>query len=60
MDRIIDVHEVQERLDEAARDATRGPAEVRAGRFLHREWFAERRNPDQQGVARMERSDIRD
>jgi hypothetical protein len=41
MDRILDIHEVQERLDEAARDATHGSAEVRAGRFLHQEASAD-------------------
>lgn len=32
---IIDVREVQRELDKAARDAKRGPAAVRAGRFVH-------------------------
>jgi hypothetical protein len=34
-DTIIDVQEVQTKLDCAARDAQNGPAEVRAGRFIH-------------------------
>jgi hypothetical protein len=35
MDTIIDTQEVQAELDRAARDAENGPAEVRAGRFIH-------------------------
>jgi len=35
MGRIIDVREVQKELDRAARDAARGPRDVRAGRFVH-------------------------
>ena len=35
MSRIIDVREVQKELDRAARDAARGPRDVRAGRFVH-------------------------
>jgi hypothetical protein len=35
MDTIIDVQEVQAELDKAAHDARSGPAEVRAGRFIH-------------------------
>jgi hypothetical protein len=34
MTRIIDVSKVQEALDRAARDALRGPRDVRAGRFV--------------------------
>ncbi|HZQ13669.1 MAG TPA: hypothetical protein VFB31_12755 [Pseudolabrys sp.] len=34
-DTIIDIEEVQAELDRAARDAQSGPAEVRAGRFIH-------------------------
>jgi len=34
-DTIIDIREVQAELDRAARDAENGPAEVRAGRFIH-------------------------
>jgi hypothetical protein len=36
MGKIVDVREVQRELDRAARDARHGPAEVRAGRFVHR------------------------
>lgn len=36
MGRIIDVDDVQGQLDRAARDAKHGPADVRAGRFVHR------------------------
>jgi hypothetical protein len=36
MGKIIDVREVQNELDRAARDAKHGPAAVRAGRFVHR------------------------
>jgi len=36
MDKVIDVREVQDELDRAARDARHGPADVRAGRFVHR------------------------
>ncbi len=35
MDTIINVQEVQAELDRAARDARNGPANVRAGRFVH-------------------------
>ena len=35
MGRIIDTDEVQRELNRAARDASRGPADVRAGRFVH-------------------------
>jgi len=35
MGKIIDVDEVQGQLDRAARDAKRGKADVRAGRFVH-------------------------
>jgi hypothetical protein len=35
MDTIINVQEVQAELDRAARDAGSGPADVRAGRFVH-------------------------
>jgi hypothetical protein len=37
MDTIIDIQEVQAELDLAARDAQSGPAEVRAGYFVHEE-----------------------
>jgi hypothetical protein len=36
MDKVIDVQEVQDELDRAARDAKHGPADIRAGRFVHR------------------------
>jgi hypothetical protein len=36
MDTIVNVQEVQAELDRAARDARSGPADVRAGRFVHR------------------------
>lgn len=35
MGKIIDVAEVQDELDRAARDARNGPPDVRAGRFVH-------------------------
>jgi hypothetical protein len=35
MDTIVNVQEVQAELDRAARDAEAGPADVRAGRFVH-------------------------
>jgi hypothetical protein len=35
MAKIIDVDEVQRELNRAAHDARRGPADVRAGRFVH-------------------------
>jgi hypothetical protein len=35
MGKIIDVREVQKELNRAARDARHGPADVRAGRFVH-------------------------
>ena len=35
MRRIIEVDEVQGELDQAAHDAKRGTADVRAGRFVH-------------------------
>jgi hypothetical protein len=37
MGRIIEVDEVQAELDRAARDAKQGTADVRAGRFVHRD-----------------------
>src|ERR1051325_9221573 len=37
MGRIIEVDEVQGELDRAARDAKQGTADVRAGRFVHRD-----------------------
>jgi hypothetical protein len=42
MSRIVDVDRVQKQLDRAARDAKHGPAEVRAGRFVHRNSRVER------------------
>jgi len=36
MGKIVDVQEVQELLDRAARDARHGSSDVRAGRFVHR------------------------
>jgi hypothetical protein len=33
MDTVLDVQEVQQQLDRAARDAKDGPADIRAGRF---------------------------
>ena len=36
MGKIVDVQEVQEQLDKAARDAKHGSSDVRAGRFVHR------------------------
>jgi hypothetical protein len=35
MDTVLDVQEVQQQLDRAARDAKNGPADIRAGRFVH-------------------------
>lgn len=35
MGKIIDVAEVQDELNRAARDARHGPPDVRAGRFVH-------------------------
>jgi hypothetical protein len=35
MSTVIDVQEVQQELDEAARDARTGSADIRAGRFVH-------------------------
>jgi hypothetical protein len=35
MAKIIDAEEVQRELNRAARDASRGPRDVRAGRFVH-------------------------
>jgi hypothetical protein len=35
MDAVLDVQEVQQQLDRAAHDATHGPADIRAGRFVH-------------------------
>jgi hypothetical protein len=43
-DTIVDIREVQAELDRAARDAASGPAEVRAGRFVHE--AAEKANGD--------------
>ena len=40
MDTILNVHEVQDELDKAARDAKLGPADVRAGRFVHQNAMA--------------------
>jgi hypothetical protein len=37
MRRIIDVDEMQGELDRAAHDAKHGTADIRAGRFLHRQ-----------------------
>jgi len=37
MRKIIDVDEVQAELDRAACDAKQGTADVRAGRFVHRD-----------------------
>jgi|1185.fasta_scaffold03327_3 hypothetical protein len=37
MRRIIEIDEVQRELDRAARDAKHGTADVRAGRFAHRD-----------------------
>jgi hypothetical protein len=34
MGKVIDVREVQDELNRAARDAKHGPADVRAGRFV--------------------------
>jgi hypothetical protein len=42
MRRIIDVDEVQRELDRAAHDAKHGTADVRAGRFVHRDAAAEK------------------
>lgn len=36
MGKIVDVREVQRELNRAARDARHGPADVRTGRFVHR------------------------
>jgi hypothetical protein len=35
MDTVLDVQEVQQQLDRAARDAKDGPPDIRAGRFVH-------------------------
>jgi hypothetical protein len=35
MDTVLDVQEVQQQLDRAARDAKDGPPDIRAGRFAH-------------------------
>ena len=35
MDTVLDVQEVQQQLDRAARDAKDGPPDIRAGRFTH-------------------------
>jgi hypothetical protein len=35
MDTVLDVQKVQKQLDRAARDAKHGPADIRAGRFVH-------------------------
>ena len=35
MDTVLDVQEVQQQLDRAARDAKHGPPDIRAGRFAH-------------------------
>ena len=43
MGKVIDVHEVQDELNRAARDAKDGPADVRAGRFVAR--VADARQP---------------
>jgi hypothetical protein len=37
MGKIVDVEEVQDALNRAARDAKHGPSDVRAGRFVHRD-----------------------
>ncbi len=36
MSKVIDIDEVQQALDRAARDAQRGAADIRAGKFLAR------------------------
>jgi Holliday junction resolvase-like predicted endonuclease len=46
MDKIVDVREVQEQLDKAARDAKHGPADIRAGRFIHEDAMAATLAPD--------------
>ena len=48
MDTVLDVEEVQQQLDRAARDAALGPDDIRAGRFVHgnaaaMSWLAGRR-----------------
>jgi hypothetical protein len=40
MSTILNVSELQAELDNAARDAKHGPAEVRAGKFVHQEALA--------------------
>jgi hypothetical protein len=35
MDTVLDIREVQQQLDRAARDAKDGPPDIRAGRFTH-------------------------
>lgn len=35
MDTVLDVQEVQQQLDRAARDAKDGRPDIRAGRFVH-------------------------
>jgi hypothetical protein len=40
MGTMLDVCEVQAELDRAARDAKHGPADVRAGKFVHQEVVA--------------------
>jgi hypothetical protein len=38
---ILDVRELQEQLDQAARDAKHGPANISAGRFMHQDAMAD-------------------
>src|SRR4051794_14528561 len=46
MGKIVDIREVQEQLDEAAHDAKHGPADIRAGRFVHGDRTAATLVPD--------------
>src|SRR5258707_1438104 len=72
MDTVLDVQEVQQQLDRAARAAKDGPADIRAGRFAHgnvpavtsvpgkADGHAKRQFGEIRGRSPDERSDIRD
>jgi hypothetical protein len=47
MDTIVDIQEVQAQLDKAARDATNGSPDIRAGRFVHEDAMAKPEAGDQ-------------
>ena len=56
MGKIVNVREVQKELDRAARDARHGSADVRAGRFVHRNANGGHLAPDRAERARQDKN----